>query len=140
MGTKKHPNDYSSRPIVRFSRERYPELVAYLESLPAAVLGHDINRRIVESFYGTGPARHAGVDRQDVSATGPRPIESVAMARPMVRFDDGTSKRDTGIHTVTHGTVEQLGRSVEEGEIEAFERLGIKNAADFNDAFDWSKP
>lgn len=65
MATRK----YRSRPIVRFSRDRYPELVAYLESLPPVVLGHDINRRIAESFYGTHPAAGTDTSGQSIAHT-----------------------------------------------------------------------
>ena len=110
---------YRSRPIVRFSRDRYPELVAYLETLPPAVLGHEINRRIAESFYGTDPAAGTGTSGQSTAHTS-MPVQSGAAVNPGPR---GSSVADQRIFD----TVESRW----------FLAMGIHNKEDFDAVFYW---
>ena len=110
---------YRSRPIVRFSRDRYPELVAYLETLPPAVLGHEINRRIEESFYGTDPAAGTGTSGQSTAHTF-MPGQRGAAVNPGPR---GSSVADQ--------------RIFETAESRGFLAMGIRIKNDFDSVFYW---
>jgi hypothetical protein len=110
---------YRSRPIVRFSRDRYPELVAYLESLPPAVLGHDINRRVAESFYGTDPAAGTGTSGQSTAHTS-MPGQKGATVN---QGPQGSSVADQ--------------RIFETAESRGFLAMGIRTKEDFDAVFYW---
>ena len=110
---------YRSRPIVRFSRDRYPELVAYLESLPPAVLGHDINRRIAESFYGTDPAARIGKSGQSTAHT----------SMP--------GQRGAAVNQGRQGSSVADQRIFETAESKELLAMGIRTKEDFDAVFYW---
>jgi len=136
MSTKrqssKTDDDVTFRPLIRLSRSTHGDLIDLLEKVPPRALGYEIVRRLGLSMSVEG--RPFTTQRETVS--------TVAATGASSSFETGEGRAPRS-HPLISSQIQcatELGENTLIDEIEGFKRLGIKNAADFSDAFDWTKP
>ena len=136
MSTKrqssKTDDDVTFRPLIRLSRSTHGDLIDLLEKVPPRALGYEIVRLLALSLSVEG--RPFTTQRETVS--------TAAATEASSNFDSGEGRapRSHPLITSQIQNATELGENTPLDEIEGFKRLGIKNTADFSDAFDWTKP
>lgn len=84
---------YKVRPIVQFYRDLYPELVAFLESLPVGVLSYEINHRSTESLYEANSLFLTALPYPAIDKVAP------PKTRPCIFWISTVSSADTGLQS-----------------------------------------
>lgn len=130
--SSKADGDVTFRPLIKLSKSTQRDLVDLLEKVPPRALSYEIVRRLALSLSFEMRASSF----QNEAATTQAASEPLGTHRD----GDGLAQRSIPLIAKQIASTPEVGVNEQVDDIGGLERLGIRSAADFNDAFDWKQP